>query len=78
MANDASLRKLIFLPEKWSISVSSSGVFICLGKLILSARTPITGNLVNVITPRFEIHDKFSTISSGSYCGLSNGTCIFM
>lgn len=70
---DSNLRKLIFSFEKWAISISSSGIFVCLGKLILSTKTPVTGNLILSFNPRFEIHDNFSLISCGSYCGFSNG-----
>lgn len=70
--NDA-LRKFIFLPDKWRVSVSKAGVFVSLGKLIVFTQNYLIGHVVNIVSPRYLIHDHFYAISAGGYCGLSNG-----
>uniref|UniRef100_A0A915CKN1 Uncharacterized protein n=1 Tax=Ditylenchus dipsaci TaxID=166011 RepID=A0A915CKN1_9BILA len=54
-------------------SMGKAGVFINVGRVILAARQPLTGHLLSKVVPyRLSIHDNFSVISAGSFCGDSN------
>ncbi|CAD5231098.1 unnamed protein product [Bursaphelenchus xylophilus] len=67
-------QKKSFLPiPQWRLKISSAGVFINVGKYILSSRQPLTANIFNKAIPaRLSIHDTFLFIAASGYVGESN------
>lgn len=60
--------------DKWQIKASTAGVFINVGKYILSARQPLTAHTLKPAVPRkLELHDTFGLISAGGFIGENNG-----
>ncbi|CAD5226207.1 unnamed protein product [Bursaphelenchus okinawaensis] len=67
-------QKKSFLPiSQWRLKVAASGVFISVGKYILSSRQPLTAHIFNRAIPtRLQIHDAFLLITASGFSGESN------
>ncbi|KAI6216245.1 hypothetical protein M3Y99_01828100 [Aphelenchoides fujianensis] len=56
--------------QQWRLKVSSAGVFINVGKCVLSAREPLTAHsLLHCIPERMSLNDNFGLISASGFMG---------
>jgi hypothetical protein len=70
---------------EWRLKVSSAGVFISVGKAVLSARQPLTAHsMQRTIPQRISLNDNFGLLTASGFVGDSHGkifcgnSCIFI
>ncbi|KAI6225451.1 hypothetical protein M3Y99_01338000 [Aphelenchoides fujianensis] len=64
--------------QQWRLKVSSAGVFINVGKCVLSAREPLTAHsLLHCIPERMSLNDNFGLISASGFMGDTHD-CVYV
>lgn len=67
-------RKMFVPISQWCLKVCAAGVFVNVGKFVLSSRQPLTAHSVQLVMPRrIALNDNFGLLSASGFVGETSG-----